>query len=509
MSLLGKSKLFLPKDRKRPGSDDVVVFVANHRLAPFALHYPYRPLLVGAFRTDGAEGLDGDLGAPLEGWSLDCDADGGGISQMNASYCELTGLWWIWKAYGGKGVVGLMHYRRLLGTEDGQGALRPLTVSEIADALDGYDCLVAKKEYFKYPIAHDYNLCHQLEDLEALRAALQEEPSRYMRAFYKVMDSNSLHPYNILVARREMFDRYCSWLFGVLRRVEGLVDPFAGRDPMQVRVFGFLAERLLNIWLEANGLAANEFPIWSPDQNVMDEAGERYSDICKAVGYPPVDTSTADLLVPVPDFEFRFDHGFYVRTYDDVWNVIGDNPEFTRKQALDDGLREKRVTSPFGTVREYVNVRPTIRAGFEGKDDLFDSVVRNGSLGDVGLSLQGEFPMWLSRNKVTGATVLDGVDYSPVYDYAYYVGRYDDVPRFKFDSESALRHFVDVGMDEGRVGSAAFDVRRFKRENPDLVQELGPGLRPFYMRYIETAGSVGDCADDPGDFVRRRYRYCV
>lgn len=508
MSFLGKLRRSLPRDRKRPSSDDVTIFVANHRLEPFDLPAPYAPLLVGAFRAEDAEGFAGDLGAALDGWSFDCAADGGGISQKNASYCELTGLWWIWKAYKGNGVVGLMHYRRLLGTEDGQGGFRPLAAAEMADALEGHDCLVAKREHFKYPIAHDYNLCHQLEDLEALRIALQKEPSRYMRAFHKVMDSNSLHPYNILVARRELFDGYCAWLFGVLDRVEGLVDPFAGRDPMQVRVFGFLAERLLNIWLEANELSASEFPIWSPMPNVMAEASERYSDVCEAMGYPPVDTDVAELLAPLPDFGFRFDHGFYVRTYDDVWSVIGDNPDLTRDHAQTRGLVEKRVTSPFGTAREYMNAHPALRAGFEGKADLYDSMVQSGSLAEAGIDARGEFPMLLSRNKVLGVTELDGVDYSPVYDYAYYVGRYDDVPRGEFDSEGALRHFVDVGMGEGRVGSAAFDVRRFKRENPDMAEELGTDFRPYYMRYIESLGG-GDGGANSRESAQQRYRYCI
>lgn len=57
---------------------------------------------------------------------------------------------------------------------------------------------------------------------------------------------------------------YCSWLFPVLSELEGRVG-FEGMDAFQARWPGRVSERLLDPWLETNGLGYAELPVVSPE----------------------------------------------------------------------------------------------------------------------------------------------------------------------------------------------------------------------------------------------------
>ena len=55
----------------------------------------------------------------------------------------------------------------------------------------------------------------------------------------------------MIITRKNIFDDYCKWLFDVLFEVEKRVD-ISDRDDYQKRIFGFLSERLIKVWLIKN-----------------------------------------------------------------------------------------------------------------------------------------------------------------------------------------------------------------------------------------------------------------
>ena len=70
------------------------------------------------------------------------------------------------------------------------------------------------------------------------------------------------------------FEQYCEWLFHILLKLECQID-ISNYDVYQKRVFGFLAERLFNVWLVKNQLKVKE-------QKVVALEGENL--VKKAIG---------------------------------------------------------------------------------------------------------------------------------------------------------------------------------------------------------------------------------
>ena len=89
----------------------------------------------------------------------------------------------------------------------------------------------------------------------------------YLPSFDKVMAGNRLHLFNMLIAREEVFDAYCDWLFAVLFELEKHVD-MTGYTPYQQRLYGFLSERLLNVWVAHNGVRVRTVRVKNTQQTV-------------------------------------------------------------------------------------------------------------------------------------------------------------------------------------------------------------------------------------------------
>jgi len=61
----------------------------------------------------------------------------------------------------------------------------------------------------------------------------------------------------MFVMRRDLYNQYCEWLFDILFKLEKRVD-ISGYDPYESRIFGFVSEILLDVWLEKNQINYKE-----------------------------------------------------------------------------------------------------------------------------------------------------------------------------------------------------------------------------------------------------------
>ena len=64
--------------------------------------------------------------------------------------------------------------------------------------------------------------------------------------------------------QKEIFDEYCEWLFGVLAKLEKRMD-LTQYDNYNQRMYGFVSERLINVWIHNKALRVKECPIYFDD----------------------------------------------------------------------------------------------------------------------------------------------------------------------------------------------------------------------------------------------------
>ena len=74
------------------------------------------------------------------------------------------------------------------------------------------------------------------------------------------MDRTKLHILNMFAMKKVLFDEYCNWLFSILFELEKRID-ISSYNQYEARVFGFISERLFNVWLEKQQLKVKEMPV--------------------------------------------------------------------------------------------------------------------------------------------------------------------------------------------------------------------------------------------------------
>jgi hypothetical protein len=227
----------------------IKILVATHKKYIFP-NIPYYPIEVGSIlRKDSFGILRDDIGE--------------NISNENKTFCELTALYWAWKNnfFLLSEFCGLVHYRRYFSGSFQFGKFSILSENDIYHHMTTSDIILPKKRYYVIEtVETHYKHAHYVEDLYTTRNVIAEKFPTYLGSFDKVMKQRSLYLYNMFVMRRRDYEAYMKWLFDILFETEKRVD-ISQYDSYQSRLFGFLAERLLNVWVKHKNLKIKEIPI--------------------------------------------------------------------------------------------------------------------------------------------------------------------------------------------------------------------------------------------------------
>ena len=226
------------------------ILVATHINYTFPNDDLYQPIRVGkALSKDDFEHLS--------------DESGENISTKNRNFSELTALYWAWKNnyFRGYDYCGLVHYRRYFKGDLPFGKTSILSEREIENYLETYDVVLPRKrKYYVETVRDHYAHAHHEKDLDALNGIILEKHPEYINTFDAQMNRRELYLYNMFVIKKELFDNYMEWLFDILFELEKRVN-ISEYDNYQARVFGFLAERLFNVWLQYHQLKTKEVKV--------------------------------------------------------------------------------------------------------------------------------------------------------------------------------------------------------------------------------------------------------
>lgn len=212
-----------------------------------AMHKPYR-------KPDGKLYLPVQVGKEFSDVDLHMrgDNEGENISSKNPNYCELTAVYWAWKNLNAD-YIGLAHYRRhfcIRKKKDKWDCV--LNGRQLCQALNTAPVILPKRRnYFIETNESQYLHAHHREGWDAMLDIIASDYPEYVPALHRMRKSVKGHRFNMFVMRRDYFNAYCEWLFDILFQVEKRID-LSGYSPSEARVFGYLGERLLDVWIETN-----------------------------------------------------------------------------------------------------------------------------------------------------------------------------------------------------------------------------------------------------------------
>ncbi len=185
------------------------------------------------------------------------------------------------------------------------------------------------------------------------------------------------------------------------------------------------------------------------------------------------------------DYSAVFDATYYANRYPDLKAAFGNDESALLQHFIQYGMAEGRQGSSQFDVYSYKNLYPDLRAAF-------------------GNNLKSYYMHYISSGKAEGRkatgvntlqnpiTTYNGIDYSAVYDYNYYLKKYSDLAKiYTNDDIGLLAHFVNCGMGEGRQAKDSFDVSSYRNQYQDLRIAFGNNLKSYYMHYISNGKAEG------------------
>lgn len=218
----------------------LTIYTLTHKKFEVPADPMYRPIQVGS-------AVHEDLGY------LRDDA-GENISDQNCYYSELTGLYWIWKNVKDVDYVGTCHYRRYLINEQE----KVFTRKEYEELFKEYDLITTRKVHLNNSYHYGFSANHNIAALDMTGEVIREKYPEYHDTFVELVNGPKTYFGNIFVTKKEIFDKYCEWLFSIFFEVQKRIDMETDEDAYHKRVFGFISEFLLLVWTTVQGLKVCE-----------------------------------------------------------------------------------------------------------------------------------------------------------------------------------------------------------------------------------------------------------
>lgn len=163
----------------------------------------------------------------------------GNISSHNKLLNENTSIYWFWKSldnFEDVDYIGFNHYRRFFPRSELVG-------------YGTYDMIVAQPIKCIYSLEWQYGYYHSIKDLRICIQLLKDIDIQFGAQFenYMKMNHDNFAPMNMFVMKKNLFIKWCEFIFPILFKLEKLID-VSKRDNYQQRVICFLEERIFGFW---------------------------------------------------------------------------------------------------------------------------------------------------------------------------------------------------------------------------------------------------------------------
>jgi len=271
-------------------------------------------------------------------------------------------------------------------------------------------------------------------------------------------------------------------------------DPtyYAAQNPDVAAAYGNdsskLLEHFINYGMNEGRLASNSFNV-----NIYKD---NYSDLSAAFGSNlksyymhyinngQAEGRTATTLLNKSmyngvDYSLVYNYNYYIAQNPDISAAFSGDAYKTIQHFVTFGMSEGRKSISSFNVKAYRANNKDIR--LTCGNDLKKYYLHYMNYGHK------ENRTFTGNETITdGVTICDGIDYSPVYNYSYYISKNPDIAAaFPNDDISVLKHFVQFGMNEGRASSSTFDVKAYRAQYKDLRVLFGNDYKSYFMHYVK------------------------
>lgn len=180
------------------------------------------------------------------------------------------------------------------------------------------------------------------------------------------------------------------------------------------------------------------------------------------------------------EFKQVYNFNYYIEKYPDIKLAFGNDPEKALDHFVRHGMEEGRSGNADFNVHAYRSNYSDLRAAF-------------------GDNLEKYYIHYLMHGIEEGrdcalvaVTTYQGVDYSAVYSFEYYIGRYPDLKAaFENNPAGALQHFLTNGINEERQAHENFNILAYKNNYNDLRQAFGENNKAYVDHYISNGIKEG------------------
>ena len=96
-------------------------------------------------------------------------------------------------------------------------------------------------------VCEHYKKSHNINDLNRVIDIINEYYPQYTNSMDSYLQGYSSMFCNIFVMKKDLYNEFCTFIFDILDKVKPYIE--ISENPYQARVYGFLAERLYNIFI--------------------------------------------------------------------------------------------------------------------------------------------------------------------------------------------------------------------------------------------------------------------